>query len=181
MSEHEWKPGDVVTATVKGRESVRLVAGWSKYEPRLRWCEMSPRWGDGDDDECWFVPSQVTDHRPLVAIDPEDREAVERLARALPLHWNLEQPDDPDLFTESVNEIAAALREYANPKPPRPDEPQGLGAVVQREDGSRWVLGAKGWTNLDASGRFLNWSNWSDVNELSDVVRVLSPGVEVDQ
>jgi hypothetical protein len=76
-----------------------------------------------------------------------------------------------------VDDMQAALREFANPRDPKPDEPQGLGAVVQREDGIRWVRGERGWTNLDAQGRFLNWSNWSEVNELSPVTTVLSPGV----
>lgn len=171
---NDWKPGDVVTATVKGRESVRLVAGWSKYEPRLRWCEMSPRWGDGDDDECWFVPSQVTDHRPLVAIDPEDREAVERLL----VTYGRQFTDWTPETDTNVTRLQAALREYANPKPPRPDEPQGLGAVVEDEDGRKWVRADTDdiqW-HRSASGDN-DWREWRNIA----AVRVLSPGVEVDQ
>ena len=83
----EWKPGDVVTATVNGRKNVRLVAGWSRYDPQLRWCELSPRWADGDDDECWFMPGIVTDHRPIAVIDPEDREQVERFVGIYFAEW----------------------------------------------------------------------------------------------
>lgn len=67
--------------------------------------------------------------RPVVVIDPEDREAVERLT---------------DLYWETVNEEAiadlqAALREFANPEPPKPDEPMRPGAIIKDADGVRWV------------------------------------------
>ena len=170
----QWKPGDVVTATVNGRENVRLVAGLSRFDPQLRWCEMSPRWGDGDDDECWFFPSSVTDHRPLVAIDPEDREAVERLlARFCDAVDRSDVPAHPQGW--SVNAMQAALREFANPKPPRPEEPTGLGAVVEDEEGERWVRshpGVNAWTRPHLSGTY--------AYEQIAAAQVLSDGVPND-
>jgi hypothetical protein len=38
-----------------------------------------------------------------------------------------------------TNGLQDALREYANPTPPKPDEPMGLGAVVEDAEGVRWV------------------------------------------
>jgi hypothetical protein len=153
MSENGWKPGDVVTATVEGRENVRLVAGWSRYKPQLRWCEMSPRWGDGDDDECWFMPSQVTDHRPLVVIDPEDREQVERLTTEYVRTW-------------------LGPRETTSPE--SVEEPQGLGAVVEDAEGRRWVRSAD-----DECVNPWNRENGYDSREYRDItaVRILSEGV----
>jgi hypothetical protein len=157
----EWKPGDVAMIEV-GCHANRHVgvftgAGW--------------RYGD----ERWVADDAaiVTVVRPLVVIDPEDREAVERLVHV----FSGQRDWYADTVRQRSDAMQDALREFANPTPPKPDEPQGLGAVVQREDGIRWVRGERGWTNLDAQGRFLNWSNWSEVNELSPVTTVLSPGV----
>jgi hypothetical protein len=169
----EWKPGDVVTATVKGRENVRLVAGWSKYAPQLRWCEMSPRWGDGDDEECWFMPNAVTEARPLVVIDPEDREQVDGL-------WAILRDG---LALRSRDNMQAALREFANPTPPRPDEPTGLFAQVEDSDGTTWYRSAeqnsvwrKVYVNTD-SKRYVGCDSAPRAYAEIDVVRVLSDGI----
>jgi hypothetical protein len=162
----EWKPGDVVTATVMGRPNVRLVAGWSRYDPRLRWCELSPRWADGDDDECWFMPSQVTDARPLVVIDPEDREQVNRLDIALAsMHFSAAN-------CGSFGVLRAALRSLV--EPPKPEEPKGLGAVVEDAEGARWIR-----TDSDEPA----WSEWENAigrwhYDRIAAVRVLSEGIQ---
>lgn len=49
--------------------------------------------------------SRVTEARPLVVIDPEDREQVERL-------W------DAIMGVAGIGEMQEALREFADPKPP---------------------------------------------------------------
>ena len=164
----EWKPGDVVAATVDGRENVRLVAGWSRYEPQLRWCEVSPRWGNGDDEECWFMPERVTDARPLVVIDPENEADVERLADEI---FAAMSGVEPTFYATQ-----AALRSLI--EPPKPDGPTGLGAVVEDANGNRWVSV----TNRGADDR------WQPNNLRSDkarkgyadiaAVRVLSEGVD---
>jgi hypothetical protein len=170
MSGREWKPGDVVTATVGGRENVRLVAGWSRYQPQLRWCEMSPRWGDGDDDECWFMPSQVNDHRPLVVIDPDDREQVERLVRAY-MHEGEQRGHDVYETPDRIDGMQGALREFADPKPPKPDQPLGLGSVIEDNEGRLWVR-----SDVDAPEWRCStdpiWDEWAGVS----AVCVLSEG-----
>ena len=167
----EWKPGDVVTATVNGRDDVRLIAGWSKYDPQLRWGEMSPRWGDGDDDECWFMPSQVTNRRPLVVIDPENREQVERLVDRLAAarFWEAIPVDEPGV-SYRTSQMQAALREFANPTPPKPAEPQGLGAVVEDAFGHVFVRLSTSWFNVNDDQH----CTWDHIN----AVRVLSEGVQ---
>lgn len=59
--------------------------------------------------------------RPLVVLDPESPDDVDRLADAL---------------TEHCGE-QAALRSLL--LPPKPEEPQGLGAVVEDADGDLWI------------------------------------------
>ncbi len=69
-------------------------------------------------------------------------------------------------------QVQAALRSLVTP--PKPDEPQGLGAVVEDADGELWVLapGARhyGWVckNLAVSSR-----HYADIS----AVRILSAGV----
>jgi hypothetical protein len=173
----EWKPGDVVSATVGGRPNVRLVAGWSKYDPRLRWCELSPRWADGDDDDCWFMPAQVADARPLVVIDPTDRVQVERLRDLWDEAHEDQQGHKPSQSAKGArgNALQAALREFADPKPPKPEEPTGLGAVVEDEVGVLWVRDAdrsERWFSGPASA-IPRRVTWDEI----DAVRVLSEGV----
>lgn len=67
-----------------------------------------------------------------VTIDYENREQVERLARFLPVDWNLDQPDDPGTWVGAVDEMVHVLREFAAPTP-QIEEPTGLGAVVEVE------------------------------------------------
>ena len=118
----------------------------------------------------------VTSWRPLVVIDPEDRESVERLIRL----WG-QQFDSwtPEPSGTNGDRMQAALREFANPTPPKPDEPTGLGAVVEDAEGKRWIRSADhGRDPWHSNGsRQINgrtWHMWSDLN----VVRVLSEGVQ---
>jgi len=167
-----WKPGDVVTATVNGRPNVRVIAGWSKYDPQLRWAELSTRWADGDDDEAWFMPSQVVDHRPLVVIDPEDREQVERLT-SLVFEGARKRPYEGG----AVEAMQAALRSLV--ADPKPEEPVGLGAVVEDADGRRYVRVCVGDHGGDSvaicwrgQGFVVGQTRWEDI----PAVRVLSEG-----
>ena len=77
-----------------------------------------------------------------VFIDPEDTEALARLIRAL-----VEASSDPGirayLKDMPYHETAAALRSLI--APPKPAEPQGLGAVVEDAEGWRWIR--VDWTN----------------------------------
>jgi hypothetical protein len=114
-------------------------------------------------------------------IDPEDREQVERLAKVMDDEfarrgWVNQSTPDPDV----VDAIQAALREFANPTPPKPEEPTGLGAVVEDAEGSLWfrmTLENQTWAGevwqeqygCDAD----RWTKWADIA----AVRVLSEGV----
>lgn len=122
----------------------------------------------------WFMhPSrQVTECRisdadvPVVVISPEDREQVARLADIL------HSPSGRWLCA-GVENIQTALREFANPTPPKPEEPTGLGAVVEATNGDLWV-------RVDAAGV---WACASDEEKVATywptipAMRVLSEGV----
>lgn len=107
--------------------------------------------------------------RPVVVIDPDDTEAVERLHRLYLDERNGWQRRTHDGSGSALGFLTAALREFAAPTPPKPDEPQGLGAVVLDEHGRHWVrtnhgptpwylpnFGAAAWTSVHAVGEPLN-------------------------
>src|SRR5690348_2045025 len=73
--------------------------------------------------------------RPLAVIDPGDREAVRRVLKLFGQQFTAWTPE----LDSNVTKLQAALREFANPTPPKPEEPTGLGAVVEDRDGIRWV------------------------------------------
>jgi len=155
----EWKPGDV--AISKGHVIFRaeLVTG-------------EPRWHDkfgvlGRDDT-WPTTPQI---RPLVVIDPEDREQVERLTHVF---YEVRGLGSPALAPDRVTNMQAALREFADPKPPKPAEPTGLGAVVEDTGGVLWVRAGKSYT--DPNWRVCGGSEWIRYADIP-AVRVLSEGV----
>ena len=76
--------------------------------------------------------SQAEDARPLVVIDPEDNDAVRALANAF------YERRGADIGGNRHNAMQGALRSLV--APPRPDEPTGLGAVVQDARGVAYVL-----------------------------------------
>jgi hypothetical protein len=128
----DYRPGTVAVATVNVRRGgkdedrtmrvVRFAAGWAH-------CSIP--------DEFWMdSEGRVTDIRPLVVIDPEDCEQVERLMRTAFPHG---------IFPAAADEMQRGLREFANPTPPKPEEPTGLGAVVEDAEGERWIR--VDWTN----------------------------------
>lgn len=126
MSGRDWKPGDVAMVEGEGSAWIGIVRVSASAGRPLEFA-----YGNGGFDYVNGVASGFT-ARPLVVIDPEDREQVERLAEAFWANWS--GCDG----SRSIG-LQAALREFANPKPPRPDEPLGLGAVVEDEGGKRWV------------------------------------------
>jgi hypothetical protein len=135
----EWKPGDVVSMTV-GDEAYfdidtipqlmdELVSWWHNRPAtigvaggtaHLRWIRDS------------FASAKVG---RLVVIDPEDREQVETLRTLI-----ASQPLTQNVATEAMQ---AALREYANPTPPEPEEPGTWGVVeascVHSDERRKWV------------------------------------------
>jgi len=103
--------------------------------------------------------------RPLVVIDPEDREQVERVWQA----WRDHAPD----HRLAQDNLQAALRSLI--APPKPPEPTGLGAVVEDEGGVRWVrnpyAGAPEW---DPTEQPIGPRRYADIT----AVRVLNEGVD---
>lgn len=147
----EWQPGDV--ALYNGA-LIGLTDGheWRWVETGLPCLRQS------------MVPSEA---RPVVVIDPEDREAVERLMR---LYWGL---NDGPVASDNMQ---AALREYANPTPPKPEEPTRAAATVEDATGDWWVRMSRGasgavWHRI---GRPEACAKYRDIN----AVRVLSEGVD---
>ena len=129
-------------------------------------------------DEGWWVTGRHTrveadaeyirDVRPLAVIDPEDREQVRAIADAA-------YPEG----RANTNRLQAALREFANPTPPKPEEPTGLGAVVEDASGVRHVRTFAGsapgvaWLGHIQGDGGERTRRWSDI----DAVKVLSGGV----
>lgn len=103
------------------------------------------------------------DCTPVLVIDPEDAGQVSSLTKAL---IRLEQMTRSD--TENVQ---AALRSLL--PTPKPDEPQGLGAVVEDASGDQWVR-----THHDLEAHWRSATFGGTYNHYADIaaVKVLSPG-----
>jgi hypothetical protein len=101
----EWKPGDVALWIDSTGVTHRLFR--EGYGERG---DGKARWFGATCGEAW--PEPFDDLRPLVVIDSEDREQVERLTRLI---FEVAHP-----FPGRVDATAAALREFADPKPPTP-------------------------------------------------------------
>lgn len=138
MTGREWKPGDVALISYNyadGGVALR-VEGCSTdgHSTKPHWHFANGSHGDG---------SAARAIRPLVVIDPENREQVKRFnrlqddayaARGIQVSPRTESESDVDYAV-----MQAALREFADPKPPKPDAPNGLGAVAEDADGKLWI------------------------------------------
>lgn len=160
----EWKPGDVVVIT-NGEMSGVIGFGVDRAIVYIN---------DGQPVTAAYGPSEA---RPLVVIDPEDREQVERLRDLYDSAYH-EQNRAIQTAPKGTrgNALQAALREFANPKPPKPDEPTGIGAVALDDTGCKWIQvdrrnGVAGWAHCDAQSGIFRF--WSDI----DAIEVLSEGV----
>lgn len=154
----EWKPGDVA---MRDGELAFLT-------DRGVW-----RWSTTG------LPCLAQDHarsRPLVVIDPEDREQVEQLIRLQDIAFDGSARDP--VIAADVRDMQAALREFADPKPPRPEEPTGLGAVVEDAAGELWLRSYLPGEDADVLGK--PWKNGPVCKnwQIVDAVRVLSEGVQ---
>lgn len=156
----DWKPGDV--AVVNGSMAIRSAdfQGWYTTKGRL-----------SDPNVAYAYPRLV--------INTEDAEQCERLAE---VYRKVGQTGgaalDGDQRTVPGLHMQAALREFANPTPPKPEEPTGLGAVVEDSEGQQYIRTA----HIDCVRPWMVAHGSIDV-EWSDIaaVRVLSLGVEADQ
>ncbi len=131
MSEQNWKPGDLAVirvpkksapgfaVTERGDVDVLVVATRTGF---VALADPDYYWREG-------YAFHATNPRPLVVIDPESAEDVERLANAY-------RSVDNRVGTQPLQ---AALREFASPTPPKPDEPLTGGSQVREADGTVWT------------------------------------------
>lgn len=160
MTGRKWKPGDVVSVRCEDGLAHRAIVVNAAYLGGLHVAVPTFALAHGMDanQRLYFGNGSISQ---LVTIDPAG--------------------DDPerlqDLFWQNQHHsglaMQAALREFADPKQPRPEEPTGLGAVVEDDKGNVYVRHpatgneANAWCDPIGCGR-----PWSRVN----AVRVLSEG-----
>jgi hypothetical protein len=154
----QWKPGTFAMVQRNGADWHPAI-----YTDDHEWvCLHGLRCG----------PSGV---RPLVAIDPEDREQVERLGNALAIEVARDLETDSGARTIIRDAVAPVLRSLL--APPKPDEPQGLGADVEDADGVLWVQVRTDFRRAfrQASGEHTGRSReYQNI----DAVKVLSEGIQ---
>lgn len=113
-----FKPGDVVVHPEYGRGIVQdSIVGWGAHGGFS------------------MLRGVAADLRRLVVIDPDNEDDMDRLGDILDNHeWEPKPRLGAFLFG-----LADALREFADPKPPKPEEPTGIGAVVNDHQGRAWI------------------------------------------
>ena len=159
----EWKPGDVID--VDGERA--FIQAMSNGDLHVEFADYGTLGG------CYLKNLTTQKVRPLVVIDPEDPEQVERLLVTYHAQYPIKWGDDNGAH---VINLQAALREFADPKPTRPEEPTGLGAVVEDRDGRTWV-------HVGPGSSFAIWVPTALVDRIPrsyaaiDAVKVLSDGI----
>ena len=161
----EWKPGDVLTGHInssfRGREVFFVVEVTANSRAA---------WGPGlhaiNADGNGVAVANILDPCPVAVIDPESDADVARLENALEAKG-----------CRVWAGVRAALREFANPTPPKPEEPTGLGAVVEDAEGNRFIrygsdlapwIGAPTNAGLDPDRPYRYWARISAVRVLSE-------------
>lgn len=121
MSEN-WKPGDVALVTLTKADDASGLPSVTHIAMR----DNTGSWASGTTLGRRIGNDKIHEARRLVVIDPEDREQVERLA---------------DLYGYDLSTAALidALREFASPTPPKPEEPTAGGSQVREADGTIWT------------------------------------------
>jgi hypothetical protein len=141
VSAPQWKPGDVGVAATDERFIV-------DSEGRCFWP------GDEDARTVGISGKPLPNDRPLVVIDPEDREQVELLAAGY------ERDGEPG--DAAIDQMQAALRSLI--APPKPVEPTGQYAVVEDTNALEWVradlVGVAQWKCLTLD----EWRDWEDID-----------------
>lgn len=157
-----YAPGTVAMVSVRGGP---LVRAFRDGDPAISGWSLSERVASS----VWVDEDLVTDVRPLVVLDLEPG-----IVATLNDAERLMVPGQPNAIR------LARLREQieAQTRPPRIPEPLGLGAVVEDDEGRRWVRyprhgGGTPWLWSDASENVKHLSAWSAIN----AVKVLSGGV----
>jgi len=147
----EWKPGDVAVGRI------------AKYEGRFVFRGEYDGWDELDGTEGGWDGTFIADLRPLVVIDPEDREQVERLVKTY---------NNGEVETEWVDAMQAALRSLI--APPKPPEPTGDWAVVADANGDRWLKDGSGGTHPWVGVCTGEWVPYAEIA----AVRILSEGID---
>jgi hypothetical protein len=136
----EWKSGDVAVSSSGVRWFRQDSGNWISDEGQVL---------------TFFLSSGP---RPLVVLDPENDDDMQRLADALRSHdrltWDGMARD--------------ALRSLLTPPPPPIEEPTGLGAVVLDDKGRKWVRTQaefSAWTR--GKGADVSWDRFKPVEILS--------------
>lgn len=152
-----YSPGTVAMVRVDGewyralRQEGIDFALWTLSEPAL-----------GEMDH-YDHQGQVAEVRPLLVLDPEDRSALNDIVQRMEVHT------PGSLITPTTDKLQAALRSLLPSA--KPEEPKGLGAVVEDSEGECWAHRADdGWACLTSSYMPRAWSG-------IDAVRVLSEGI----
>lgn len=176
-----YEPGTVAVATVRGVPNVRVMHLADAAGAGLA---VGTKWISQSGVECYYAhrEDQVTDVRPLVVLDPDDRQQAERFARGyIAVHqysktpWGEREQESRDTI---ISAVQGAFRSLT--APPKPPEPTGLGAVVRGRDGREFVRvcsrhpGDDGhdWRADGALGSDSSNRAWRDI----DAVEVLHEG-----
>ena len=171
-----YEPGTVAVATVRGVPNVRvMLLGASDYPEK--WASGTPV-----HDARLHEERDVTDVRPLVVLD---------LVDVAPASFTPPSAAEASLWLRRLADkwggscaadVARAIADQieAQTKPPKPAEPTGLGAVVEAEDGRKYVRTAKTdfpWVDAANPGEnAYHWTEWGGLP--TPPVRVISEGVE---
>lgn len=159
----QWKPGDVAMVGIK----VGLRVEYSPFACPKTHAYDGDHWHRAND---WIIDDAKSRVRPLVVIDPEDYEQVERLFRAY-------ATTAAAIRTDAMQ---AALREFADPKP-KIEEPTGSRAIIRDRNGDEWIqVRPHIWRSITSPGRYKVEKHWddSDAPLRESVVQVLSEGSE---
>lgn len=171
----EWKPGDVAIYQYIGQRTGTV--GDPQTALRVSRCR-APSHTKGAH---WHLSNggwtQFNEHiRPFVTIDPENREDIERLALCYVRTFAVD-PISPTTVRICADQMQAALREYAAPPAPKPDEPTGWLAAVVDAEGNRYYRvsaapapGSAAWARegQDYVGAVLMWASVPAVRVLSE-------------
>ncbi len=171
MTRREWKPGDVaVISTPSGETWFALVRERKSLNNALEFAYTTGSYDlVGDMAEGYTA-------RPLVVIDPEDPGTMDALGKA----WDEAESCDLDnVQPMTMRALRARIALRSLVADPKPDEPTGLGAVVEDSEGGKWTR----WTDAeDYPDCWLSNTDGSGDTCYANItaVRVLSPGVTED-
>lgn len=155
----DWQPGDVAIVKVDGKWRTGMRCGWAGRN--LWWRTGAANASD----------REIEDIRPVAVIDPEDEAQVGRLMDLIRSVNPAKVMSDDELRTV----FQEALREFADPTPPRMDEPGTWGVVEASAKGNPR---RRYWTKTpNAAWWSVNGTSTATWNELIDPAPVRD-GVE---